>query len=118
MPARAGRVVVATFACLLSLTGCETAGRLGDLFQLKTDSTGGYAAQGDPGATGTAAFPQDLAPDAVPKGLLGKDPNDDLNLGKKHFRAANFGLAERHFRRAVDAVIKQASAPPPPPADH
>ena len=38
----------------------------------------------------------------MPKGLLGKDPNDDLSLGKKHFRAANFGLAERHFRRAVE----------------
>ena len=46
--------------------------------------------------------PGDLQPDAVPKGLLGKDPNDDLSLGKKYFRSANFGLAEKHFRRAVE----------------
>ena len=43
-----------------------------------------------------------MQPDAVPKGLLGKDPNDDLSLGKKYFRAADFGLAVRHFRRAVE----------------
>ena len=60
-------------------------------------------AQADPTPTGTIAHAAgDPPPDAVPKGLLGKDPNDDLSLGKKHFRAANFGLAERHFRRAVE----------------
>jgi Flp pilus assembly protein TadD len=29
-------------------------------------------------------------------------PADDLSLGKKHFQAGNFILAERHFRRAVE----------------
>ena len=53
--------------------------------------------------TGTVRSPiAELQPDAVPQGLLGNDPNDDLNLGKKHFRAANFGSAEKHFRRAVE----------------
>jgi len=42
------------------------------------------------------APPNDFQPDAVP------DPNDDLSLGKKYFRAADFGLAERHFRKAVE----------------
>jgi Flp pilus assembly protein TadD len=27
---------------------------------------------------------------------------DDLTLGKEHFRATNYGLAEMHFRRAVE----------------
>ena len=27
---------------------------------------------------------------------------DDLTLGKEHFRATNYGLAELHFRRAVE----------------
>jgi Flp pilus assembly protein TadD len=28
---------------------------------------------------------------------------DDLTLGKEHFRATNYGLAELHFRKAVEA---------------
>jgi Flp pilus assembly protein TadD len=89
---------VATVACLVWLNGCETSTRIGDLFQ-KPDTTQAVppAAEDDPASTGT--LPQ---PDAVPKGLLGKDPNDDLSLGKKHFRAANFGMAEKYFRRAVE----------------
>lgn len=30
-------------------------------------------------------------------------PGDELGLGKWHFRAGNFGLAEQHFRRVVEA---------------
>jgi len=99
-------VVVATVACLTWLTGCETSTKLGDLIQSKPETTQGIApvAEAEPATTGTVRSPPvgDLQPDAVPKGLLGNDPNDDLNLGKKHFRAANFGLAEKYFRRAVE----------------
>lgn len=42
--------------------------------------------------------------------LLGDDQNDDLNLGKKHFRARDFGLAERYFRRAVEMSPRAAEA--------
>jgi Flp pilus assembly protein TadD len=35
--------------------------------------------------------------------VLGEDPKDDLGLGKKHYREQNYGLAEKHFRRAVEA---------------
>ena len=109
MGARAGRVLVATVACLLWLNGCETSTKLGDMFQgSKSDTTASTepfpsASADDPPSTGSIRPPGDnLAPDQVPKGLLGKDPNDDLSLGKKYFRAADFGLAERHFRRAVE----------------
>jgi len=113
MRARAGRVVVATVTCLLWLNGCETSTKFGDLLKSKTDTTGssgpGSAAsfpsvpENDPKSTGSIRPPPDVPqPDAVPQGLLGNDPKDDLNLGKKQFRAANFGLAERHFRRAVE----------------
>jgi tetratricopeptide (TPR) repeat protein len=121
MGARAGRVLVAAVLGLSWLGGCETSTKVGDLFgrsgttqatppapEGDPDSTGtlpgtpGAPAPGIAGAPGIAAAPGFEQPDAVPKGLLGKDPNDDLNLGKKHFRAANFGLAERHFRRAVE----------------
>jgi len=42
--------------------------------------------------------------------LLGNDQNDDLSLGKKQFRARNFGLAEKHFRRAVESSPRDAEA--------
>jgi Flp pilus assembly protein TadD len=42
--------------------------------------------------------------------LLGSDPNDDLNLGKRHYRAANYGIAERHFRKAVESHPRDAEA--------
>jgi tetratricopeptide (TPR) repeat protein len=101
MATRAGRVLIATAACLLSLNGCETSTKLGDLFHSTSDTTQSTPATAD--ATGTIApLPPEPQPDAVPKGLLGNDPNDDLSRGKKFFRAADFGLAERHFRRAVE----------------
>ncbi len=31
-----------------------------------------------------------------------EEPKDDKMLGKEHYRAQNFGLAELHFRRAVE----------------
>src|SRR4029079_16552495 len=36
------------------------------------------------------------------QGLLGSDPQDDLSLGKKYFRAGDYGLAEKYFRRAAE----------------
>lgn len=105
MATAAGRVLVATAACLLTLTGCETSVKLGDLFQSKAESPQSLpsSAEADTAPTGSVrAPPNDFQPDAVPKGLLGKDPNDDLSLGKKYFRAADFGLAEQHFRKAVE----------------
>ncbi len=43
-------------------------------------------------------------------GLLGSDPNDDLNLGKKQYRAGDYGLAEQHFRRAAESHPADAEA--------
>ena len=95
MKARALRVVVATVACLLWLNGCESSTRLGDLFQSKADT--GAAVQDDPATTGSVR-PTPRDPPAAAKA----SPSDDLSLGKKHFQAGNFTLAERHFRRAVE----------------
>jgi len=36
------------------------------------------------------------------------DLNSDLNLGKRHFRKGDFGLAEKHFRRAVESGLPDA----------
>ncbi len=104
MATTAGRVLLA--AACLTLTGCETSTKLGDLLQSKTQTTETFPPHLESDAAATTGSVRDPAsdfqPDAVPKGLLGKDPNDDLSLGKKYFRAADFGLAERHFRRAVE----------------
>ena len=102
MGMKASRVLFATAACLLWLNGCETSSRLGDLFQSNADST--QASQGTTPAsdpTTTGSLRQDPAETAA-KGSSGKDAEDELALGKKHFDAGNFTLAERHFRRAVE----------------
>src|SRR5258707_9591559 len=108
-----GRVLVAAVACLVLLSGCETSVKLGNLFGSSTGSEPTSAlppasAPSDPAATGSLASARDGAP-AAP-GLLGSDPNDDLSLGKKHFRAGNFGVAEGHFRHAVELHPRDAEA--------
>jgi Flp pilus assembly protein TadD len=80
------------------LAGCETQTRLGDVLGSKG---------ADPATTGTLPASE---PNAASPGLLGRDPNDDLSLGKKHYRGANFGLAEKHFRRAVELHPNDAEA--------
>ena len=35
---------------------------------------------------------------------------DDVTLGKEHYRAQNYGLAEMHFRRAVETAAGDAEA--------
>lgn len=42
--------------------------------------------------------------------ILGTDPNDELSIGKKYFRAGSFGLAELHFRKAVEGAPRDAEA--------
>ncbi|HEY6255851.1 MAG TPA: tetratricopeptide repeat protein [Xanthobacteraceae bacterium] len=103
-----GRVVLAA-ACLIWLSGCETSTKLGDLFHSKPDdqatSALADATAPDPATTGSVGSPP--APD---DGLLGSDPSDDLALGKKQYRAGNFGVAERYFRRAVEFHPRDAEA--------
>jgi len=112
-----GRVVIAA-ACLALLTGCETPTKLGDFFHSKSSdpTTAGLADQDlatEPATTGSVGTPPPPPPPpdaAGGTGLLGNDPNDDLNLGKKQYRAGNFGLAERYFRRAVELHPRDAEA--------
>jgi Flp pilus assembly protein TadD len=96
-----GRVFVAALVGPLLLAGCETSTKLGDIFGAKPAD--------DPQTTASVPNGEGSeAPNA--SGLLGSDPYDDLNTGKKLYRAANYGLAERHFRRAVEARPKDAEA--------
>jgi TolA-binding protein len=70
-----------------------------------TGSTGSDITQpAEPGPSG-----EPVAPLAKP-GLVGDDPHDDLQLGKKYFRSNNFGLAEKAFRNAVQKHPRDAEA--------
>jgi Flp pilus assembly protein TadD len=109
------KVLVIASASLLWLAGCDT---------LKTiDLSQSSPPQATPEPVTTASVPVATAlASAAPSGsagtaepmaqagLLGTDPNDDLSVGKKYFRAQDFGLAERHFRRAVELQPKDAEA--------
>lgn len=111
-----GRVLVVAAACLVWVTGCETSTKLTGLLGAQRDepaatsSIGSAADPADPATTGSiAAEPEPVLNAATPR-LLGKDPYDDLNLGKKYYQSANFGLAEKHFRRAVELHPRDAEA--------
>jgi Flp pilus assembly protein TadD len=100
------RVFVATAACLLCLTGCESWNKVASRTPGQSDNGTTVAAAGaasalsaTPDTTGSIALDAQVA---VAGPAAPEDPNDDLNLGKRQFRANNFGLAERYFRRAVE----------------
>ena len=59
-----------------------------------------------PEITGTVDPPVSPAPGVTP--AISGDIESDLNLGKRHFREGQFGLAEKHFRRAVERGIPDA----------
>jgi Flp pilus assembly protein TadD len=115
-----GRVLVVAAACLVALSGCETSTKLTGLFDgprddgATTASLQAPAEGADPTDTGSVAVanvaPADPVLNAANPRVFGKDPYDDLNLGKKYFRSANFGLAEKHFRRAVEHHPNDAEA--------
>ena len=78
-----GKRLLLAILLLPVLAACQT-----------TDLVG--AAKGD-GTSVTASTGNALDNAARPK------PGDeDLKLGKEHFRNANFGLAEKHFRQAAE----------------
>jgi Flp pilus assembly protein TadD len=69
------------------------------------ETTGSVASE----ATGAVPPPLGV-PAAADPGLLGGDPNDDLNRGKQQYLAHNYGLAEKHFRHAVELHPDDAEA--------
>src|SRR5437016_1800325 len=109
------RSLAAIAACLFWLVGCD---RTSQQFDLAGGDGGTMAnpAGAEPEATGTVVnatlAPADSADVeyAATDGLVGSNQNDDLNLGKRHFRERNYGLAERYFRRAVEMSPRDVEA--------
>lgn len=117
---------LAVITAALWLAGCTTPNRFSNLFGSKTSAVDASAPQADAAnaqanadmsdpqqpieePTGSVPPPLGVVPPPNP-GLLGSDPNDELSLGKKHYRANDFGLAEKHFRRAVETHPRDAEA--------
>ena len=96
-------VIVA--AAGLWLAGCVTNDNSNSL----AGSASGADAFAAASPADAAALPPPLGASAE-TGLLGGDPNDDLSLGKKQYRATNYGMAEKHFRRAVESHPRDAEA--------
>lgn len=111
----------------LWLAGCTTSSSFSNLFGPKTPGADASAsAQVDetseprltvdgsasvkPVEESTGSVSSSRAAKATAPGLLGSDPYDELNLGKKQYRANNFGLAEKHFRLAVEKHPRDAEA--------
>ena len=129
MSIRVGPVVVVVAACLTALGGCSSMPKMNDLFatdDLKTgstadskpapetapadaagDTTGTVSTQTQPAEPGPSGEP--VAPLATP-GLAGDAPDDDLQKGKRYFRANKFGLAEKSFRAAAEKHPNDAEA--------
>ena len=89
------------------LAGCETTSKLSDPLTPQASATAP-----DPESTGSVSKPAGALlglPPANPE-LLGADPNDDLSIGKKYFRQGSYGMAERHFRKAVELHPQDAES--------
>jgi len=104
--------VLILVAALTGLAGCSSFPKLGSSAATATpdaaaapDTTGSIVTQpAEPGPSG-----EPVAPLSKP-GLLGDDPNDDVQLGKKYFRSNHFALAEKSFRAAVEKHPNDAEA--------
>jgi tetratricopeptide (TPR) repeat protein len=123
MAVRVARVLVVAALCLPWLAGCES-WNTPPWWNKPAESSQSEAAPPPaeapaPETTGTVAGPPvrpvlegtvDPPVEPVPgaAAVLHGDLYSDLNLGKRHFRQGDFGLAEVHFRRAVEKGIPDA----------
>jgi len=90
------------------LAGCS-AGKFTNPFETNTQGADAYAAApATEGADAEQLTPPLGAPAAAEASLYGGDPNDALSLGKKQYRANNFGLAEKYFRHAAELHPRDA----------
>jgi tetratricopeptide (TPR) repeat protein len=123
MSIRGARIPIVLAACLtglIGLGGCSTSSTtssstLSELFG-KSDKSSQAAPDGNDTTGSVLTQPAEPGPSGEPvaplskPGLVGDDPNDDVQLGKKYFRANNFGLAEKSFRSAVEKHPNDAEA--------
>jgi len=109
MRAKFIRSIFVTAACAIVLAACD---KTSQQFDITESYSNPYGIQpGNPGVVTNASFaPTEPAPAENSAALVGNDQYDDLNLGKKHFRERQYGLAERYFRRSVEMSPRDAEA--------
>jgi tetratricopeptide (TPR) repeat protein len=104
------RSFVIAALCATMLAGCETTQQ----YELSSNTPNSFGIEpGSPGVVTNASFAPETPIDGPPSaaaGMMGRDQKDDLNIGKQHFRDRQYGLAERHFRRAVEMSPRDAEA--------
>ena len=101
------RQILGMVVCVAWLSGCGSTKFSEPLTDPLTPQASATISDATP--TGPVPAPLGTAP-AVTLELLGVDPNDDLSIGKKYFRQGSYGLAERHFRKAVELHPQDAEA--------
>lgn len=105
-------------AVMLALAGCKTGGSFDWTSNPNKPKAAAWDQPPTPEVTGAVNTPPPPEPvyrgpaNNSPRGeaLTGNNAADDLKLGKKHYRENNYGLAERHFRRSVEANPRNAEA--------
>lgn len=91
------------------LAGCNTNGSFSDLIGGKSTSGDDAFASASP-SEAKDDLPLPKAGETVDPRLYGSSADDDVNLGKKQYRAQNYGNAEKFFRRAVENHPRDAEA--------
>ncbi len=117
MSIKRARVLILLATCLAGLMGCSSAMKIGDFGKPNDGAASNGAVSNSDLPTGSVVVPpaesgqsgETMAPLAKP-GLLGSDPNDDVQLGKKYFHSNNFGVAEKSFRSAAEKHPRDAEA--------
>ena len=97
------------------LAGCETTSNSSNPFQIFADASAPKADPAAPdgdttGSVATAAGCAIRLAAGDARDSSASDPNDDLSIGKKYFRQGSYGLAERHFRKAVELHPRDAES--------
>ena len=118
MSIRVARIVI-VMAFVTGLGACSSSTKLSDMLRPNSAASGDTqdSTSGSSDVTGSVVTqPAEPGPSGEPvaplskPGLVGDDPNDDLQLGKKYFRSNNFGLAEKNFRAAAEKHPNDAEA--------
>ena len=109
MAVRVARVLAVAALCAPWLAGCESwkaPAWFSNAPEPVAEAAPPPLVVSTPEVTGTVDPPVQAQPGVTPE--LRGDLNSDLNLGKRHFREGEFGLAEKHFRRAVEKGLPDA----------
>src|SRR5690349_2398598 len=95
------RVCVLAAIASIALAGCSAAPGKSSLWSWGEDTpppagpetTGSISKSALADTTGSIGTPAEAAPDprVVKDAMLGSDPNDDLSLGKRHYRERQYG---------------------------